>query len=74
MTLLRKPTLQPTLLDRIAAMRAEIDKLIDDHVEQIAKATPGVPRQVLRGLLTNRAPGCQCQQAALLLAESKAAA
>jgi hypothetical protein len=54
------------LADRIRAMRAEIDKAIDDYLEEIADEHPGVPQGVIRGMFTNKAPGCQCAQALLL--------
>lgn len=60
----------PKILDRINQLRSDIDAMIDSHAEAIAKQAPGVPVNVLRMMLTNRAPGCQCRQA-LSIAEGK---
>jgi hypothetical protein len=49
---------KPPLKDRIAALRAEVDKYIDELVEK--DAGYGVPRQVLRNTLT-RGSECQCR-------------
>jgi hypothetical protein len=51
-----------TLEDRIKALRADIDALIDARVEAVAKDSPGVPKGVIRNLLTARAPACPCAQ------------
>jgi hypothetical protein len=57
-----KPMRTPTLEDRIIALRADVDAIIDARVEAVAKESPGVPRGVIRGLLTARAAGCRCTQ------------
>ena len=54
------PTKPPPLKDRIAEIRAEIDAYIDGLVEKDAGC--GIPRQVLRNMLTGRAGDCQCRQ------------
>jgi hypothetical protein len=54
-----KETLPP-LSERIALLRADIDSYIDSLVDK--DAGYGVPRQVLRDLITNRATGCHCRQ------------
>lgn len=58
--------MKQSLQARIVAIRAEIDTLIDKKVEDAAKASPGIPAGVLRNLITNRAPDCQCRQYAVL--------
>jgi hypothetical protein len=51
---------KPPLKDRIAELRADIDAYIDELVEKDAGC--GIPRQVLRNMLTGRAGDCQCRQ------------
>jgi hypothetical protein len=58
--------MRQSLQNRINAIRAEIDALIDKKVSEVAKASPGIPAGVLRNLITNRAPECQCRQYAVL--------
>jgi hypothetical protein len=48
------------LSERIAALRAEIDALIDAYVEETAKGAPGVPKGVIRQCTTG-GETCQCQ-------------
>lgn len=57
------------LKDRIVEIRAEIDTFIDRIVDDQAKQTPGIPREVLRGLIASRAPNCECRQYQLLKTE-----
>jgi hypothetical protein len=57
-----KATRTPTLEDRIKNIRAEIETFIDARAEAVTKASPGVPRGVVRNLLTARAPACPCAQ------------
>ncbi len=52
----------PTLEDRIKDIRADIDIVIDAQVDAVAKESPGVPKGVIRNLLTAGAPGCPCTQ------------
>jgi hypothetical protein len=53
----------PPLDERIKAIQAEIDKFIDDKVEEERKRSGGAcPPIVIRQLLTVRAPGCHCRQ------------
>jgi hypothetical protein len=56
------------LAERIADFRDELDQFIDSRAEALKAETPGVPLQVLRNILTNRAGGCQCQAAQMLSA------
>jgi hypothetical protein len=49
------------LAERIEQMQAEIDAYIDARVEEEAKNCVGVPKLVLRNILTARSNGCQCQ-------------
>jgi hypothetical protein len=51
---------EPSLPERIRTLRAEADDFIDHKAKQLAETTPGIPMQVLRNLLANRAYGCQC--------------
>jgi hypothetical protein len=64
----KKQTQQPEPLDeRIEAFRAELERFIDGKIEEMRKECPGVPAQVLRNLVSNRAPGCPCLQVKELL-------
>lgn len=58
--------MKQSLQNRINAIRTEIDVLIDKKVAEAAEASPGIPAGVLRNLITNRAPECQCRQYAVL--------
>jgi hypothetical protein len=60
MSILKKST-TPSLEDRVRAFRDELDAVLDAKAEALKAETPGVPLQVLRNILTNRAFGCQCQ-------------
>jgi hypothetical protein len=57
-----KATRTPTIEERIKHIRAEIEAIIDARVEIVAEESPGVPKGVIRNLLTARAPGCLCAQ------------
>jgi hypothetical protein len=52
----------PTLEERIQSIRAEIEAIIAERVEAVARESPGVPSGVIRNLLTARAPACPCVQ------------
>lgn len=52
----------PTLEERIRHVRADIETIIAARVERVAKESPGVPPDVIRNLLTARAPACPCAQ------------
>jgi hypothetical protein len=56
-----KPLPEKPLAERIEELQAEIDAFIDSRVEQEAKNCVGVPKLVLRNILTARSNGCQCQ-------------
>jgi hypothetical protein len=58
--------MKQSLQTRIQTIRAEIDALIDKKVTEAAKVSPGIPAGVLRNLITNRAPECQCRQYAVM--------
>jgi hypothetical protein len=51
-----------TLEERIKDLRREIETAIDARVDTVAQESPGVPRGVIRNLLTARAPACACAQ------------
>ena len=51
-----------TLEDRIRNLRDEIHAVIDARGDAVAKDSPGVPKGVMRNLLTTRASGCPCAQ------------
>jgi hypothetical protein len=51
-----------TLEDRIKNLRAEVEAVIDARVDAVATDSPGVPKGVIRNLLTARASGCPCTQ------------
>ena len=57
-----KATRCPTLEERIVKIRADIEAIIAERVEAVAKESPGVPSGVIRNLLTTRAPACPCAQ------------
>ncbi len=59
----------PTLESRIEQVRAEIERVVQDRVETIAKQSPGVPKGVIRNLLVARAPSCACEQYLMLRRE-----
>jgi hypothetical protein len=50
------------LEERIRKIRADIDAVIEEKTAAVAKENPGVPRGVIRNLLTARAPNCACSQ------------
>jgi hypothetical protein len=52
----------PNLEQRIKAIRAEINAIVEARAEAVAKESPGVPTGVIRNLLTVRAPACPCAQ------------
>ena len=54
---------KPSLADRIAAFRAELDAFIDAKAAEIKVQSESVPVQVIRNMLTTRFFGCQCQAA-----------
>jgi hypothetical protein len=54
------PTPQLSLPERIAALRAEIDLVIDQMANDEAKRCPGVPEVVVRQMIT-RGSSCQCR-------------
>ena len=56
----------PTLEDRIEQIRAEIERVVQDRVDVVAKESPGVPKGVIRNLLVARAPSCACEQYLML--------
>jgi hypothetical protein len=63
-----KQTPQPEPLDeRIERFKAELENFITEKIEAMRQEAPGVPVQVLRNLVNNRAPGCPCAQATDLL-------
>ena len=68
MVLKQKPLPEKkSLAERIADFREELDAFIDSRAEALKQESPGVPFQVLRNILTNRAGGCQCQGALNIL-------
>lgn len=52
----------PNLEERIKAIRAEINSIIDERVDTVSRESPGVPTGVIRNLLIARAPSCPCAQ------------
>ena len=56
----------PTLTERINALQAQLDTLIDHHAEELKKAYPGIPIGVLR-LDLMKHQNCQCRIAKRLL-------
>ena len=56
----------PTLEDRIEQIRAEIERVVQERVDVVAKESPGVPKGVIRNLLVARAPSCACEQYLML--------
>jgi hypothetical protein len=49
--------------EKIEAFRAELEQYIDSKIAEMKAECPGVPEQVLRNLVSHRAPGCPCLQA-----------
>jgi hypothetical protein len=63
-----------TIEERIAELHAEIDALVETHVDAIAAGAPGVPRGVLHGMAVARAQGgsgCKCGVYSLLFGPKK---
>lgn len=60
------------LEERIRKLREEIDAIVDARVDETATDSPGIPKEVLRQMLTARATGCQCSQYLQLTKESAA--
>lgn len=59
------PALKPPPLDigeRIAALRAELDSLIDEMAAKEKQNCPNVPLVVIRNSITARGGQCQCRQ------------
>jgi hypothetical protein len=50
----------PTLLERIEALQEEINDIIDSRIDDLAKATLGVPKGILRAMLLHKGNGCLC--------------
>jgi hypothetical protein len=51
---------QPSLTERIAALREEIDLAIDQFAAKEAKTNPGVPEVSIRQMIT-KGSACQCR-------------
>ena len=52
----------PALDERIRMIRGEIEAILDERAEMVARQSPGVPVGVIRNLLTARSPTCPCAQ------------
>lgn len=52
-----------SLRERVKEIQQEADAFIDARAKAVSENCPGVPLAVLRQLITNRFPGCQCNQA-----------
>lgn len=64
------PAPMPTLEDRIEAIHAEIEAMIEARVDEAAASAPGVPKDAIRRLIINRATNrmfCHCAVWAHLL-------
>lgn len=59
---MKTPRNSPSLEERIKDIRTEIETVIEARVDDVAKDSPGVPKGVIRNLLTARAPACACAQ------------
>ena len=59
---MKSPRAVPALEERIRDLRLEIETIIEARVDAVAESSPGVPRGVIRNLLTARAPACACAQ------------
>ena len=59
---MKSPRTIPALEERIRDLRMEIETVIEARVDAVAESSPGVPRGVIRNLLTARAPACACAQ------------
>ena len=54
------------LVERIAALRSDIEQLVAEHVAAEAARCPGVPAVVIEKQLWTRVRGCHCDAATLL--------
>jgi hypothetical protein len=59
MALLKSNPSKPSLEDRIAALRDDLDAEIDRRATELKETMPGVPFMVVRNILT-RNSDCQC--------------
>lgn len=69
MAINRTPQLEE---ERIEKLRAEIDAFIEERVEAEKIKCPGVPGPMIRKMITDRNPGCQCRQYLALKATDEA--
>jgi hypothetical protein len=58
---------EPTLVERVVQLHADIDAALDQYVDEMAAGCQGVPRGVLRMSITNRTR-CLCGVARILAA------
>jgi hypothetical protein len=56
----------PSLFDRIEALRIDLERLIDERVAELA--TPGLPSQVVRQMITGGG-FCECRTALKIFAD-----
>jgi hypothetical protein len=64
-------TQPPSMAERIAAFRAEIDAVIDQMAEKEKLQSPGLPLAVIRNSITARGGSCQCRQYLIATGELK---
>jgi hypothetical protein len=63
------PLPEKTLEERIADHRAELDAFMDAKALEVKKECPGVPLEVVRGILTKHF-SCQCQAVLTILEQT----
>jgi hypothetical protein len=68
-----KPELAiPSLEERIAELHADIDAVIEKHVDISAAGVTAIPRETLRRCLVGRAGGCRCEEYRLIRKKEEA--
>lgn len=61
-----------SLEDRIAAIRSEIEAIIEERAQQVLDENPGQPLAVIKMMLGASAPDCLCSQYLLLDRQNRA--
>jgi hypothetical protein len=57
---------QDTIDDRLKALYAEMDAVIDRFVDERYAASPGVPRESVRRMFLARARDCKCEEFSII--------
>ena len=59
----------PSLEERIAELHADIDAVIEKHVDISAANVTAIPRETLRRCLVGRGGGCRCEEYKIIQAK-----